>query len=176
LFPYGRSFFYLRSVLLLVLFVAFLLFLGTQTLTPAPWLAAFAALLTAYLVIVGLSPLLTKHALLRSRAILRQGWYFRAIVPFEDAEEIGPWDGEPKYGIRLSLARRILFVVGSAQNLVSIRLRVPRRLPHVLFLKTREIVFDVDDRDAFLAAVEERRAAGVPLPAHKVLVLPPARR
>lgn len=175
-FPYGRSFFYLRAVLLVVLFAAILLFLGLQTVTPPFWLGVLGALLAAYLVVVGLSPLLAHHTLLRSRLVLRQGWYFRAVVPFSDVEEIGPWDGEPKYGLRIGLFRRTLFVVGSGEGLVSVRLLTPRRFPAVLFLAAREIVFDVGDRESFLAAVSDREASGEPLPAHKVLVLPPARR
>jgi len=175
-FPYGRSFFYLRAVLLIALFSALLLFLGLQTVTPPFWLGLLAAILLAYLGIVGLSPLLTHHTLLRSRLILRQGWYFRAVVPFSDVERVGPWDGEPKYGLRIGLLGRTLFVVGSKEGLVSVRLRAPRRFPGALFLAAREIVFDVGDRDAFLAAVAEPEASAEPLPAHKVLVLPPARR
>ena len=175
-FAYGRMFFYIRAVGFLAVFALALLFLSLQTVTPASWIGVVAALLVAYLLIVGLSPLLTKHQILRSRIVLRQGWYFRCIVPFGDIESAGPWDGEPKYGLRISLARRTLYVVGSAQNLVSVRLRRPRRFAQVLFLEAQEIVFDVEDRDRFLAAMEARKSGGPPLPAHKVLVLPPGKR
>jgi len=174
-FRYGRSFFFLRALLLLVLFSFALAFLGIQTVTPGPWVALIAVLFVLHLAVVGLSPVLTNHELLRSRVILRQGWYFKAIIPLDHAESIGPWDGEAKYGLRLSLGRRTLFVVGSGQNLVSIRLRAPRRFSQVLFLQAREIVFDVDDRDRFLAAVEERVTAER-LPARKIAVLPAAGR
>lgn len=173
-FAYGRGFFYLRAFLLLVLFTFALLFLALGTVTPSSWIAVIAALLVAYLFIVGLTPLLTKHVLLRSRLILRQGWYFRSIVPLEDAEAIGPWDGEAKYGLRIT-TRRVLYVVGSPHNLVSLRLRTPRRFPQVFFLKAREIVFDVDDRERFLAAVAARQTEATPLPARKLPVLPPKR-
>lgn len=174
-FAYGRSYFYMRAVLLLTLFSFVLGFLAIQTTTPGEWLGLVGGVFLVYLVFFGLSPLLTKHELLRSRIILRQGWYFRAVVPFEDVKEIVPWDGEPKFGLRITLPRRTLFVVGSATRLVSIRLREPRRFPQVLFLKSREIVLDVDDRDRFLGAVGERQAAGQPLPARKVPILPAPR-
>ena len=172
---YSRTFFYLRALLLLILFAAVILFLALQTLTPAAWVGLLAALLAAYLIVVGLSPLLTSHTLTQSRLILRQGWYFRAVVPFGDVESIGPYDGALKYGLRLSLAKRILFVVGSAQNLVAVRLREPRRLPQILFMRAEEVVFDVDNRDAFLAEVEERHAMPEPLPARKIPLLPTRR-
>ncbi len=174
-FPYGRSFFYLRAFLLLVLFAAVLLFLGLQTTTPSTWLGIIAAALFVYLLVIGLSPVLTRHELLRSRIILRQGWYFRCVLPFEEVLEIDAWDGEPKYGLRISVARRTLFVVGSAAGLVYVRPRVPRRFPAVLFMTAREIVFDVEDRDRFLKAVAERRASYEALPARKIPVLPERR-
>jgi len=61
-------------------------------------------------------------------------------------------------------------------RLVGFRLKEPRRFPQVLFLKATEVVFDVDDRDAFLAAVEDRVTASEPLPARKIPILPRARR
>ena len=173
--PYARVFFYQRTVGFLAVFTFVVLILALQASTPAAWLAGVAGVLFAYLFVVGLSPMLTKHTLTRSRIILRQGWYFRCIIPFSDAEAIGPFDGEPKYGLRLSPSRGLLFVVGGRNNLVSVRLKKPRRFPQVLFLTASEIVFDVDDREAFLAAVTERKIAGKPLPARKVPVLPPAR-
>jgi len=174
--PYARAFFYQRTIALLMVFVFLFLVLALQTQITVEWMAAVGGVLAAYLIIVGMSPILTKHTLTRSRIILRQGWYFRCIVPFSDAEGIGPYDGDPKFGLRLSISRSLLYVVGSRNNLVSLRLKEPRRFPQVLFLTAKEIVFDVDDREAFLAAVTERKAAGKPLPARKVPVLPPARQ
>ena len=175
-FRYGRMFFYLRAFLFLIAFTALLLFIGVQTVTPQPWIVLLAAVLVVYVLIVGLSPLLTHHTLTQSRLILRQGWYFRAALPLGDAESIGPYDGEAKYGLRLALGRRTLFVVGSTANLVGFRLKEPRRFSQVLFLRATEVVFDVDDRDGFLAAVEERTTASEPLPARKIPILPGRRR
>lgn len=173
--PYGRTFFYQRALGLLAVSVLVLVILGVQTRTPPEWLALIAAILFVYLTVVGLSPLLTEHRLTRSRIILRQGWYFRAVLPLEEAESIGPWDGEPKYGLRFPLGGGRLYVVGSRENLVAVRLQEPRRFPQVLFLRAKEIVFDVDDRDAFLEAVAARVEAGEVLPARKVPVLPAGR-
>ena len=175
-FAYGRTFFYTRALLLMLLFTFALAFLGLQTTTPSSWIGALAVVLAIYLLIVGLSPLLTTHLLARSRLILRQGWYFHAVIPLADAESIGPYDGEPKFGLRVSIARHTLYVVGSATGLVAIRLKAPRRFAQVLFATAAEIVFDVDDREAFLAAVEDRRVEATALPAKKIPILPAARR
>lgn len=173
--PYARGYFYQRMVVLSALFSVALLVLG---LAAPAWgvLAIAGAAVAAYIVIVGLSPMLTSHTLTRSRIILRQGWYFRCVIPFSDAEAIRPYDGDPRFGLRLSPTRGLLYVVGGRDNLVAVRLKQPRRFAQVLFMTAREIVFDVDDREAFLAAVVERKAAGPPLPARKVPALPPVRR
>jgi hypothetical protein len=173
---YARGYFYQRMVVLSALFSVALLLLVLGTPAWGPWLAIAGAAVAAYIVIVGLSPMLTNHTLTRSRIILRQGWYFRCVIPFSDAEAIGPYDGDPRFGLRLSPTRGLLYVVGGRDNLVAVRLKQPRRFAQVLFMTAREIVFDVDDREAFLAAVVERKAAGPPLPARKVPALPPVRR
>lgn len=174
--PYARSFFYQRTVGLLAVFLLVLLLLALQTQTPPVWFALIVGVLIAYLLVVGVSPMLTTHTLTRSRIILRQGWYFRSIIPLSEVEAIRPYDADPKYGLRLSPARSLLFVVGGGQNLVSLRLKAPKRFPQVLFMTAREIVFDVDDREAFLATVAERKEAGATLGARKVPLLPPAQR
>lgn len=171
-FAYGYTYFLLRALGTLIVAAAALLFLGLETIAPPAAIAAVAAVLVLYVVVFAVSPLLTRHTLTRSRLILRQGWYFRAVVPLAEAEAVGPFDGEPKYGLRITLGRRRLFVVGSSHDLVSVRLREPRRFPQALFMRAAEIVFDVHDRDGFLAAVEERVASGAPLPAAKVRSLP----
>ena len=172
MFRYGRTFFLVRALLLTALFLFVLGFLASLTTTPASWIALLAAVLATYLLVYGFTPLLTTHVLLRSRVIFRQGWYFRCIVPFEDVEAIGPWEGTPKSGLWISLARRTLFVIGAPTNLVSLRLRTPRRFGQVLFMTAGEMVFDVDDRDAFLAEFEERRTGATALPAAKLPILP----
>lgn len=132
--------------------------------------AALAAIFAAYFVIFALSPLFTTHWVTRSRLILRQGWYFRDVIPFAEIESMqaaDPIGRRVPLGIVRPFAQRVLYVTGGRENLVSVRLRQPRRFWQAFGLYAREIVFDVVDRPRFLAAVEERRLLLPPVEADR---------
>ena len=166
-FRSGRTFFYLRTFLLLIAFTALLLFVGIQTVTPQPWIVLLGAILAVYLLVVGLSPLLTRHTLTGSRLILRQGWYFRAVLPLREIEEAEPFEGRVPLGLRAPFGRGRLYATGSKVGLVSVRLRTPRRFWAVLGADADEIVFDVDSRERFLEAFRERQTSLAPVQAER---------
>ena len=163
-FAYGRTYVIGRVGLL----VGLVALVGMSiALTPGfPLLnaALLAAILVPYAVLFVVSPLLTDHWLTRSRLILRQGWYFRAVIPFADIESLSAADDMSRTRIPLGIHRPVgqpsLFVTGGRTGVVSLRLRRPRRFWQSFALSATEIVFDVTDREAFLAAFEERRARG----------------
>ncbi len=170
-FPYGRTlvvgrFFALVS--LIVLIAVAVAFLPSLTVGPV---AALAVILAAYFVLFAVSPLLTEHWITRSRLILRQGWYFRTVIPFSEIEsiealdEIGPL--QAPLGVHRPFGQRALFVTGGRTNLVSVRLTRPRRFWQSFGLGAREIVFDVLDRTKFLEAIDERRGLFAPVQAHR---------
>lgn len=163
-FAYGRGLFLQRLVLLVVLAAALLVFLAFLP-TPPFWLVLTGAALGVYLGVSGVSPLLTNHWLTTTRLILRQGWYFRAAVPLRSITSAQPFEGEPKLGLSASWGRRRLYVAGSKQGLVVVRLAAPRRFWQVLGAEVDEIVFDVDAREQFLAAFAARKASLAPVEA-----------
>src|SRR5205814_2305290 len=118
----------------------------------------------------GASPLLTEHWMTRSRLILRQGWYFRAVIPFSDIESIVRSEEASRtrvpLGIHRPLGQPALFVTGGRTNLISVRLRRPRKFWQAFGLTATEIIFDVDDPEGFLRAFEERRTSLPPVQAH----------
>jgi hypothetical protein len=168
-FAYGRT--HLIGRIVLLIGMTALLVVGIALSSPVPWLtvAAIAAVLTAYLVLFTVSPLLTEHWLTRSRLILRQGWYFRAVIPFSEIESISAADDAGRtqvpLGIHRPLGQPALFVTGGRMNLAVLRLRHPRRFWQAFGLFASEIIFDVGDRDGFLAAFEERRSSLPPVQA-----------
>jgi hypothetical protein len=168
-FPYGRT--HLIGRILLLIGMTALLLVGVALSPEISWLtvAAIAAILVAYLILFTVSPLLTEHWLTRSRLILRQGWYFRAIIPFSEIESISAADDAGRtqvpLGIHRPLGQPALFVTGGRTNLVALRLRHPRRFWQAFGLFASEIIFDVGDRDGFLAAFEERRSSLPPVQA-----------
>lgn len=162
-FRYGRTYFLTRALVLVLLFAVLLALLAWTTPTSPFWLALLAAAAVVYLVVVGVSPLSTTHWLTRSRLILRQGWYFRAVLPLRDLASYRSYEGRGRYGLRASGG--VLFVVGALEGLVAVELRRSRRFPHVLFASAREIVFDVEDREGFLRSLGERLASLPPVQA-----------
>ncbi len=162
-FPYGHGFFLQRFVLFGILVAAVLAFFVAFTLTPTAWIAGIGVVPVASLVIWGLSPLLTHHTLTQALLTLRQGWYFRAFIPLRQIVSARAFDEKAPLGLSASLGRGRLFVTGSKVGLVSIRLREPRRFWAVLGAAADEIVFDVDSRDSFLEALQERQVSLAPV-------------
>ncbi len=166
-YGYGRGYFVQRFVLFAILVGFAIAFLVTFTLTPWTWAVGIGVFLSVCLVIWGASPLLTSHTLSRGLLTLRQGWLFRAYVPVKAIASAAPYDGDAPLGLHGSIGLRRLYVTGSKFGLVSIRLKAPRRFWAVLGATADEIVFDVESRDAFLAALRERQASLAPVQAER---------
>jgi len=170
-FPYGRTLVVGRFVALaslIVLMAVTVALLPSLSVVPV---AVLAVVLAAYFVLFAVSPLLTEHWITRSRLILRQGWYFRAVIPFADIEairaldEIGPL--RAPLGLRRPFGQPALFVTGARTNLVSLRLSRPRRFWQSFGFRASEIVFDVAERTKFLEALDERRGLFAPVEADR---------
>src|SRR5438445_12494445 len=86
-FAYGRTLVTSRIFVLASLAVLAAILIAL-TSSPISAVLGLAALLAAYLVLFTLSPLLTQHWITRSRVILRQGWYFRAVLPFSGIQAL----------------------------------------------------------------------------------------
>ena len=165
-FAYGRALVVFRAGYFLLLFAAVGLLLGLARNLPIVPVAVFGAVLALAAFLFVVSPLLTEHWLTRSRLVLRQGWYFRAILRFSEIESIGPAEvGGPALGVHRPLGQRTLYVTASRTGLVVVRLIEPRRFWQSFGLAASEIVFDVTDRNAFLRAFEERRSLLAPVQA-----------
>ncbi|HKZ99681.1 MAG TPA: hypothetical protein VJ326_08850 [Thermoplasmata archaeon] len=169
-FAYGRTLVWARLLLIgeSAGLVAFLLVLFGNV--PLPYVAILAGVHGVAFVVYGVSPLFTQHWLTRSRIVLRQGWYFRASIPFSAIESIAPADPEPRrvpLGIHRRLGRSALYVTAGLTGLVEIRLSEPRRFFQAFGLAATSLVFDVTDRAAFLEAFEARRRLLAPVQAER---------
>lgn len=170
-FAYGRAL-VLHRTLFLVIVLAALAIVALPGAVPFEPLALLTAVLALYTVLFLLSPLWTEHWLTRSRLVLRQGWYFRAAIPFaeiESATAATETEGRLRtpIGIHRPLGQPALFVTGGRTNLVAIRLLTARRFWQAFGLNATEIVFDVVDRPRFLKAFAERRALLPPVKAER---------
>ncbi len=161
-YSYGRALVLSRLVLFAFAFVLVGLALGVAPLFPPLWAGLLLALLALATLLFAVSPLLTQHWLTRSRLILRQGWYFRIIVPFSEIVSLTAADDmtplRAPLGIHRPLGQATLYVTGGRSGLVVVRLDRPRRFWSAFGLEAVQIVFDVDDREGMLRAFEERRS------------------
>jgi len=166
-FDYGHSVFVQRALLLLGVWIVATVLLVSAAGLAIVWVVLASAAIGAYALVFGLSPLMTRHWLTRSRLILRQGWYFRAILPLRELRSVAAYEGDPKIGLRGDLSRRTLFVTGSRVGLVAAEFRTPRRFWQVLFAVADRVVFDVDGRDRLLDEVAVRSASLAPVKADR---------
>ncbi len=170
-FAYGRALVLSRIVLFVVAFALVGLLIAFAPNFPVLPAALVLAVLTLATVLFAISPLLTEHWLTRSRLILRQGWYFRVVLPLSGivsltaADETTPL--RTPLGIHRPLGQATLYVTGGRTGLVIARLGEPRRFWSSFGLEATELVFDVDNREAFLRAAEERRRLLTPVQADR---------
>lgn len=169
-FAYGRSLVWARLLILgeSAAVVTFLLILLGSV--PIAYVAILAAVHVVAFVVFVLSPLLTQHWLTRSRLVLRQGWYFRAVIPLTSIESIAPVEERPRrvpLGIHRRLGHPALYVTGGLTGLVEVRLSEPRRFLQAFGLAATAVRFDVVDRPGFLAAFEERMGLFTPVEAER---------
>jgi hypothetical protein len=165
-FAYGRTLVWARLLLVTESAAVTGLLLVLAGSVPAAYIAVLAGIHAVAFLVYGLSPLLTEHWLTRSRLVLRQGWYFRAVIPFSEIESLGPVERgalRVPLGIHRRLGRPTLYVTGALSGLVEVRLRGPRRFLQAFGLPATAIVFDVADRTRFLEAFGERAGLLAPV-------------
>jgi hypothetical protein len=107
------------------------------------------------------SPFFTRHESRADRLTLRQGLNFGGSIRYRDIAAVHATEHKPT-GFPLRLYPHTLFLALWPVNLVAIRLRRPQRfrLFHLLpGWKVREVVINVDQRDAFIADLRSRVAA-----------------
>ena len=110
---------------------------------------------------VVVSPWLTAHELDADHLVIRQGLNFRGQIAYRDIAAVHATERKPTH-FPIALYRHTLFVALWPVNLVAIRLRRPQRfrLFHALPVWTvREVVINVDQREAFIADLRARVAA-----------------
>ncbi len=170
-YSYGRALALSRIALFVVAFGLVGVLLAFAPSVPLVPLAIFLAFLVGAAVLFAISPLLTQHWLTRSRLILRQGWYFRFAMPLSEVVSLARADeGAPlraPLGLHRPLGQPTLYVTGGRTGLVVARLNRPHRFWSSFGLEATEIVFDVDDREGFLRAAEERKGLLAPVEADR---------
>lgn len=123
----------------------------------------FIALLVAFIILFGISPLFTDHWVTLSRLILRQGIYFKASIPYDNIRSVDETDEMAKVGVKFYLFGRKVFVTTSRNGLVSIKLKRPMRFTLILGKLADEVIVNVDNPREFVSSLKERIALFPPV-------------
>lgn len=166
-FAHGRALAYGRIVAFFTIGILVTVVFAFSTSATLEVVLFAAVVLGTVFVVFCASPLVSQHWLLRSRFIVRQGWYFRAVLPFSEVRSVAPAEDLAPHrvplGVHRPLGRPTLFVTAGRTGLVRIQLTRPRRFLQAFGLPASEIILDVSDPDAFVAAFEERVALFAPV-------------
>jgi len=162
-FRYAKTRFISRSIVIAMAMVFVVVIFRTLSGELLPWFILLIVLLSVFFAVYGISPMFTTHWLTRSRLILRQGIYFKCVIPLRDIVKVQAYDAEMRIGLALSWRSSILFVTSSGYELVEVRLREPRRFWQVLGFAANRIVFNVERRAELLSLMEGRMALLAPI-------------
>jgi hypothetical protein len=106
------------------------------------------------------SPWFTAHELDATSLVIRQGLNFQGRIAYTNIAAVHATERKPTH-FPIQIYRHTLFLALWPANLVAIRLRQPQRfrLFHALPVwKVREVVINVDRREAFIADLRQRVA------------------
>lgn len=154
-FPYTKRPFIITliSLILVLLALAYLLvILSSDLLIPL----LILVLGTGITVVLGISPLITDHEIENGDLILRQGWYFHARIPLMDVRKVSKISrGPTRTGVYFSLRSSTLYVTTRRDDLIEVLLHGKRQFKWALGKRADRIIFDAEDIDALIKAIEE---------------------
>jgi membrane protein YdbS with pleckstrin-like domain len=117
-----------------------------------------AAVSIVFLVVIGLSPILTDHELTADTLTLRQGWMFRASIPLSEILKVTPVEKGPlRTGVFFDVLGTSLYVTTQRHSLLLLELQQRRRFTYALGKRANKVYFDTLDQTRFLSELERRR-------------------
>ena len=120
------------------------------------FLALVGVVLAITVLVIGVSPLLTRHEIADGRIVIRQGWHSRMVVPVDQVQRVQRLDRiEAKEGVLLDAFNRTLVLTDSKVNGMRLQLRNEVRVPSAFWKKVDVVIFDVDDPQRFIAEVSK---------------------
>lgn len=154
---YRKATFFSTLVLLSIALSFLNVFFG-MTFFKDPTILVVAILASvALLIIVGVSPFLTHHTLSDVDIQLRQGWYFRAIIPLSNIERVQIVERGPmRTGVFFEVVGRSLYVTTQRTDLILLSLRQPQRFGFAWGKRAVRVYFDTLDKNVVLRRLAEK--------------------
>ena len=146
-------------MLALLLTAGIFLDLLAMTLLGLDLLSSLLALLviSVLVLVLGLSPFLTDHFIEDDVLVLRQGWYFKAMIPLSDISEVLEVEKGPlRTGVFFDIRGSSLYVTTQRTRLILLQLKQPRRFGYALGKKADKVHFDTLEHRKALALLQSR--------------------
>lgn len=118
------------------------------------FIVVMGLILAFTVLVIGVSPLLTRHEVKDGKIVIRQGWHSKLVVPMDQVKRLQRLDRiEVKEGVLLDAFNRTLVMTDSRSNGIRLEMREAKRVPAVFWKKVDVVIFDVTDPDRFIAEV-----------------------
>lgn len=118
------------------------------------FIVVMGLILAFTVLVIGVSPLLTRHEVIDGKIVIRQGWHSKLVVPMDQVKRLQRLDRiEAKEGVLLDAFNRTLVMTDSRSNGIRLEMREAKRVPAVFWKKVDVVIFDVTDPDHFIAEV-----------------------
>lgn len=118
------------------------------------FIVVMGLILAFTVLVIGVSPLLTRHEVIDGKIVIRQGWHSKLVVPMDQVKRLQRLDRiEAKEGVLLDAFNRTLVMTDSRSNGIRLEMRDAKRVPAVFWKKVDVVIFDVTDPDRFIAEV-----------------------
>ncbi|MHC1681255.1 MAG: hypothetical protein AB9860_08480 [Methanomassiliicoccales archaeon] len=118
------------------------------------FIAVMGISLVITVMVIGVSPLLTKHEVIDGNVVIRQGWHSKLVIPMDQVKRLQRLDRiEAKEGVLLDAFNRTLVMTDSKSNGIRLEMKKAVRVPAAFWKKVDVVIFDVVDPDRFVAEV-----------------------
>jgi membrane protein YdbS with pleckstrin-like domain len=154
---YRKTTFFPTLVLLSIALSFLNIFLGVTFFQEAEVLIFAILASVALLLVLGISPFLTYHSLDDSELRLRQGWYFKAIVPLTNIEQAQIVERGPmRTGVFFEVTGKSLYVTTQRSDLILLSLKQPQRFGFAWGKRAGRVYFDTIDKNVILRRMAEK--------------------
>lgn len=154
-FPYPRHSAYFDLIIILIIALSSVIIAVDLFGTSSYGFLAVYIVCLLFLVVFGISPLLTSHEIVNRTLVLKRGLVFRAKIPLTNIDQIiRVQKGPVRRGVFFSIVRPELFVTSARYNLIRLNLKRKQRFVWALGKKAEVVYFDVIDTDGLLRVLE----------------------
>ncbi|MFO7618754.1 MAG: hypothetical protein R6W91_03765 [Thermoplasmata archaeon] len=156
-FPYPRQHYIIHFMILTAMLVIAIFLLPAPDGIAGGYFIAFCAMCFISIIVLTITPLFTAHEMNNVGIHLRNGLVFTISIRFEDVSGVEVAGSRPwAFGFIPTASRGRVILANGNRNLVSIKLKRPRRFRSLLGRSFDEIIIDLVSPDDFVKMANEK--------------------